>query len=332
MARLGRMEFGRILGTLLNQYSRTFRIIGTAIFGPILLWFVGWLAVGDGLLLIRWGAFVAPWLAMLLLLAAALFALGRRPWLAASALVVGLLILIPVLPRLNPIRWLSSSPPSDLRVLTFNTSTMNSDFNAIAKLIVRERADIVLLQQISDLTALKAQIDRVPGHFNYFSFPKYTAETVILSRYPLSQSQTYGNRTTSVAMIGMCKIRLWDLHAPHGQYTIEDQNTFFVIAAAAMYDEKLPLVVTGDLNSTEFNSAQAPLRGELQDAYAEAGIGFGFTFPSRVRRFGAFGPLFRIDHSFFRGLEPTSAWVVNDNAGSDHFGVMATFRFRQHCL
>jgi vancomycin resistance protein VanJ len=268
---------------------------------------------------------------MLALLAAGLFVLGRVLWRALLALAVALLILIPALPRFNPIRWLSSAPPGDLRVLTFNTSTMNSDFDAIAKLIVRERADIVLLQQISDLTALKAQISRTPGHFGYFSFPEHTADMAILSRFPLLQSQTFGERVTSVATIGKCQIRLWDLHAPHGQFAIENQEQFFIAAAAALDDEKLALIVTGDLNSTEFNSAQAPLRAELRDAYAEAGSGFGSTFPSRVRRFGMLGPLFRIDHVFFRGLEPASAWVVSDNAGSDHLPVLVTFKFRPIC-
>ena len=293
----------------LDRNSGIFNAVGTALLVPISLWFVGWLFVGDNLLLVRWGAYAAPWLAMLALLSAGLLVLGRRAWWAALSFVLGLLILTPVLPRFSPARWFATPEAGDLRVMTFNTSDMNTDFGAIAKLIVRERADIVLLQQIADLDALKEQIGRTPGHFNYFSFPEHTSDTVILSRFPLSQSEAYddritsGSRVTAVATIGKCQIRLWNLHAPHGQYAIENQEQYFADAAAALIDEKLPLVVAGDLNSTEFNSSQAPLRAELRDAYAEAGRGFGFTFPSRVRRFGMLGRLFQIDHVFFRGLK-----------------------------
>ena len=236
-----------------------FGAVGGALLVAISLWFVGWLFVGDKLLLIRWGAYAAPWLAMLALLAAGLLALGRRAWWAALAFVVALLILTPVLPRFSPARWFATPEAGDLRVMTFNTSDMNSDFGAIARLIVHEHADIILLQQIADLDALKAQIGRTPGHFHYFSFPEHTSDTVILSRFQLSRSRAYdervtsGSRVTAVATIGRCQIRLWDLHAPHGQYAFESQEQFFADAAAALIDEKLPLVVAGDLNSTEFN-------------------------------------------------------------------------------
>jgi vancomycin resistance protein VanJ len=335
--KFGPSDFAQRMKVWLARNFRVFGAAGAALFVPISLWFVGWLLVGDKLLLVRWGAFAAPWLAMLALLAAGLFVLGHRLLRALFALAVAFFVIIPALPRFNPIRWLTSPSPGDLRVMTFNTSDMNSNYGAIGKVIVRERADIVMLQQISDLSALKAQISRTPGHFNYFSYPEHAADTVILSRFPLSQSQAYddrvtsGDRVTSVATIGKCQIRLWDLHAPHGQFAIENQEQFFAEAVSALGDEKLPLIVAGDLNSTEFNSAQAPLRAELWDAYAEMGKGFGFTFPSKVRRFGMLGRIFRIDHVFFRGLKSASAWVVRDNAGSDHFGVMATFRFQQYC-
>ncbi len=313
--------------TWLACNARVFATAGTALVAPIVLWFVGWLLVGDDLLLIRWGAFVAPWLALLALLSSILFAFGKRGLRAGLAVVLALLILVPTLPRFSPARWFAASEARDLRAMTFNTSELNTDFTAIAKVIVRERPDIVFLQQIRDLSALKAEIRRQPGHLDYQSFPPQTADTVILSRFPLIEGRIFADqRATALTTIRNCQIRLWDLHAPHGQYSVAEQALFFEETAVATKDEKLPVIVGGDLNSTEFNSDQTPLRAEFRDAFADVGSGLGFTFPSHVRRFGTFGRLFRIDHIFYRGLTPTSARTANDNANSDHFAVEATFR------
>lgn len=309
-----------------QRHMAVFRATGAALAGLIALWFVSWLLVGDGLLLVRWGAFAAPLLATLSLVAAGMFALGRRPWWGASATGLALLILLPVIPRFNPARWFRTSEADDLRVMTFNSSTLNTDYAAVAGLIVREHPDIVFLQQTRDLPALLRKIRTLPGSFQYQRFPTHAADAVILSRFALSNGQEFPAQVGAVIAIDACHVRLWSLHAPHGQLDIDTQQYFFEQAALSVADEKLPVIAGGDLNSTEFNSDQAPLRAQLIDAFATAGAGLGFTFPSHVRRFGTFGRLFRIDYIFFRGLVATAAWTVGDNAKSDHFPVEATFR------
>jgi endonuclease/exonuclease/phosphatase (EEP) superfamily protein YafD len=309
-----------------------YRLAGVVLATPVLLWFAGWLLVGDNLLPVRWGAYVAPWLVLVLVVAAVLFALARSWWWLAATATIALLLAVPILPRFNPVRLFpKEARATDIRVLTFNSSDSNDDFQAIAALIVRERPDIVFLQQLSNQAGLQAALDAQPQAPRYVSAPPYTADTLILSRFAVSGAKLFDARTTAIVTIGACRIRLWSVHAPHGQYTPQDQRIFFDDTAHAVAGETLPVLAGGDLNSTEYNSLQAPLRDQLRDAFADAGSGLGFTFPSPVRRFGKLGTLFRIDHVFYRGLEPVSAWRVSDSAGSDHLPVMATFRRPPNC-
>ncbi|HXC56172.1 MAG TPA: endonuclease/exonuclease/phosphatase family protein [Rhizomicrobium sp.] len=304
----------------------------SVVVAALAVWLLGWMIWGDHYLPIRWGAFIGPWLGLLAVLCGIAAASIRNWWLAALASVLAFLILLPVLPRLSPARWFAADGASDVRVLTFNVSESNTDYAAMARVIVAARADIVFLQQINDLPALRRQIGDLPGHRNYAAFPATTMDTAILSRFALLAQHDYPARTTAVAAIGTCRVRLWDLHAPHGQYGEADQAAFFRDAAAAIHDEPLTVIAGGDLNSTEYNAVQAPLRNELEDAFSRSGSGFGLTFPAPVRRFGIFGRLFAIDHIFFRGdVTPVFAQVLGDSAKSDHFPVLATFNLKSHC-
>jgi endonuclease/exonuclease/phosphatase (EEP) superfamily protein YafD len=310
---------------------RIWRSAGHVLFFAIVLWWLGWLALGDNSLPIRWGAYVAPFLGLASFSAGIFYVLGKRPQYAIPATIIGILILAPVLPQFWPGRWFASTDTSDFKILTFNTSDDNTDLGPIAAFIVRERPDIIFLQQIIDMPRLEAEIVRRSKSHAYTVFPNHFADVVILSRFPLAQAQDLKVRTTAVVTIKGCHVRLWGLHAPHGHIDADDQARYFVDVARSVENEKLPVVVAGDLNSTEYNSTQAPLRAELRDAFAEVGIGLGLTFPSHVRRFGTFGRLFRIDHVFYRGLSPVNAWVVNEDMNSDHFPQFATFRLPAHC-
>lgn len=307
-----------------RRHALAARRIAGVLLSVLSLWFVGWLSVGDQILVVRWGAFIAPWLGILTLATAALFLLGSRRWWALATFTLALLILTPVLPRFNPARWFSAPRSADLTVMTFNVSMLNHDYHAIARLIAREQPDIVFVQQLGDLEALRRALRLEPGHRDYHSFPSQTADTAIFSRFALSDGQTFEYQASAVATVGGCRVRLWSLHAPHGQFDMPAQKKFFGDIAGRLRSETLPLIVGGDFNSTEFNSVQAPLRSEAVDAFAAVGTGLGFTFPSRVRRLGTLGPLFRIDHILVRDLVAVSASVLSDGANSDHLPTIAS--------
>ncbi len=84
-------------------------------------------------------------------------------------------------------------------------------------------------------------------------------------------------------------------------------------AAASPY----PLIIAGDTNLPEHSWALVNWLGQYQDAFAERGTGFGYTFPAPKR------PWMRIDRILAGpGLRFLSCQVLQDRV-SDHLAVVA---------
>jgi vancomycin resistance protein VanJ len=77
------------------------------------------------------------------------------------------------------------------------------------------------------------------------------------------------------------------------------------------------VLVVGDLNAGTYDHAIRPLRRALQEAN-QTGGGFGFTWPADL-------PMIRLDHIFFRGLDPLENNTIRVGT-SDHLAVRAEFR------
>ena len=76
-----------------------------------------------------------------------------------------------------------------------------------------------------------------------------------------------------------------------------------------------PVIVAGDFNAAPTYRSIRALRGELEDAWEEAGWGLGGTYPSAF-------PLARIDAILYRGLLADRA-RIGPKSESDHLGVCA---------
>lgn len=84
-----------------------------------------------------------------------------------------------------------------------------------------------------------------------------------------------------------------------------------------------PVIVCGDLNEIPYSYPYFALRRKLNNAFEEAGLGFGFSFN---------GMLFflRIDQQFYSDrLEATSFRTHRDVKYSDHFPLTATYRWKR---
>lgn len=82
-----------------------------------------------------------------------------------------------------------------------------------------------------------------------------------------------------------------------------------------------PLIICGDMNDTPISYAYRQMRGNLSDAWCEAGFGPGFTFVQH-------NLLVRIDHIFLSrhfGVEEVK--IHKEDTGSDHYPVSATLVF-----
>ena len=78
---------------------------------------------------------------------------------------------------------------------------------------------------------------------------------------------------------------------------------------------ELPTLLLGDFNTPPGSEAYQILSNEFEDCFAEAGFGFGWTFPTRL-------PAWRIDFIWSRGLRAASC-TTGPRELSDHKPVIA---------
>ncbi len=96
--------------------------------------------------------------------------------------------------------------------------------------------------------------------------------------------------------------------------------------SAVLAQEKLPMIVGGDFNTPDHGYIHRLFSGEMTDAFAAAGRGWGLSFPGSTRNpLSLFGPWLRIDY-FFAGRD----WRVTEcrpepGGKSQHKAVLARF-------
>ncbi|PNQ72238.1 endonuclease [Hanstruepera neustonica] len=82
------------------------------------------------------------------------------------------------------------------------------------------------------------------------------------------------------------------------------------------------MVICGDFNNTAFSYVYKEIKGELEDAFKEAGNGFGRTYEFK------FFPV-RIDYIFYNSELELTSFKTFDNKLSDHYPIMARFKLHE---
>ena len=117
------------------------------------------------------------------------------------------------------------------------------------------------------------------------------------------------------------------LHAAR-QYRTDRRDAAAAELAALLRQIGGSVVLVGDFNMTDWSHSYKEITADLQDAYLEAGWGFGHTYPTASRTLGLSVPLLRIDYIFHSAdLAALRAWVGPDG-GSDHLPIVADLAFR----
>jgi endonuclease/exonuclease/phosphatase family metal-dependent hydrolase len=81
------------------------------------------------------------------------------------------------------------------------------------------------------------------------------------------------------------------------------------------------VVVCGDLNEPPYGYAYEALSDWLDNAFQEAGSGFGFTYNGKL-------PFLRIDNQFFgNGLKVNNFTIHKEMNYSDHYPISSTYQF-----
>ena len=237
-----------------------------------------------------------------------------------------------------PLLWFTASDPAPdagqedlagsqiLSVATANVHLGNPDPAPLLRWLAAARPDVVMLNEVSPDYAQKlAALKGYP--YRHFTPRHDPFGLAILSRFPLSQSQTIANEDG----IGRIDARLdwngqpvgltaWHPMPPISKRDHMQRNQQLQALAQAARASGRPAIVAGDLNATPWSNAF----GRLDQAGLRRASGLAPTWPAAGR--GWFG--IPIDHVLV-----TPQWRVADRAigpdlGSDHLPVMVRLALR----
>ncbi|HEY1014759.1 MAG TPA: endonuclease/exonuclease/phosphatase family protein [Herpetosiphonaceae bacterium] len=240
--------------------------------------------------------------------------------------------------------FVASAPA--LRVMSWNVLYDNDDVAAVSAQILAEQPDLVLLQEfgvgLSDglAAALKAEYP----HQALYPHPKPDGFAVF-SRLPFAELHAPllpgdSCRCQAIALeVGGRRVTVLNAHPyppnthlrsgiPAG-ITTESQDASLAALTAAAEREAGPLLLAGDFNLVDRQPGYGLLRAKLGDAFAEAGSGFGFTYPAQAKlNILPVGPVIRIDYIFHSAHWAAGAAWTGGTEVSDHRYVVADLLLR----
>ncbi len=241
------------------------------------------------------------------------------------------------------------------RVMSNNVSHFNIDPARVPQLALAQNPDIIFLQeiQLSDQEqALK------PLAYPYQTRQQdemrtgmYSAVNITYSQFPFVISEEIdphipGMPTLyrNVIELNGQRIALYNIHllSPGGAGRWTNLTNNYFVHYALGFDDSLrnrqvnallaylttepyPYIVAGDFNTSDFSVTYTHLAAQMQDSFAEAGIGLGSSWPA-ARALGlpsVIPPIIRIDYIWHSaGLQAINAWK-GDFVGSDHLPMFA---------
>jgi vancomycin resistance protein VanJ len=206
------------------------------------------------------------------------------------------------------------------------TYNLHQDNRAIATL-QRLKPDIAVLQESRAVNGL---LDDLRSAFPSHSI-EHEGELTIISRFPFRDAHIYRLPKNRRPLLEVTldangqTVRVVNMHFPTLDFQVfasRNTNTsdrinkntlvrFSMTKILLELDQKTPLLIGGDFNTTPRGAMYSSLRHQYQNAFEQVGWGFGFTYNSRL-------PVIRIDHVWFNSsLRANQAFAVNDQA-SDH--------------
>jgi endonuclease/exonuclease/phosphatase (EEP) superfamily protein YafD len=284
---------------------------------------------------------------LLLVLPLAWLARSRVIQASAGALLAAFLCLYApfFLPRPGPG---ASHSHRAFTVMTYNLGFEHAMPRQLVDTIADEGADIVAVQELVPATAALVR-ERLGGAYPYQIAEPGAKTNGLLSRYPILHSRWFtpagdGRPAIDAVLdVGGAPVRVivahpeppgvsWldgELPLPIGLHDDRVQAELADVARRAA-GSSVPVLFAGDFNMTDQSRTYRALARVLDDAYREAGWGFGFTFPFELRVNGRQvpGPFARLDYVFHSdGLCPQ--WArVHCRPGSDHCALVVRFVWR----
>lgn len=238
-----------------------------------------------------------------------------------------------------------------LTVMTYNVRGTGQNPQPAIDVLEHVDADVVFLQEVNLqlAEAIETQLgERYP--FQVLHPRKGVSGMGIISKYPLEPTEEtlllkwVGEpQVTRLAwgeeLLTLVNFHMWP--AGLGSWRAIDLNTrgreaqaLILTEFALQFTTEGPVIAAGDANTTPLSDAYRRITSTLDDAWAQAGFGFGHTYPgvnapvvTRLQSYGVPLPrwLFRIDYVFHSAhLQTLAAELAPFDGNSDHRGVIAT--------
>ncbi len=316
--------FKRISGSIQTLFWLALWLYGVGILLALIMrWWPG-----DRLQPIRLVNYMMPWLLAGLLPGLLLALLGHRHQLALVFAVPTLYICATYAPLLLPNQADTFSAGAPLKVMSYNVWRKNTDMTAVARVILGEQPDLVLLQEINSegLKKLITNLETIGGR-EIYSVEAAAIHQAIISRFPLEQLESSwkkGRTQKVLATAPWGPILVLNTHPPRGQWHRRHKQMARLLDADVIPCD-IPVILGGDFNTTDQSLTYRLINRHLDNAHWQSGQGFGFTYPSsryRLKDLVPCPPLVRIDHIFYSShFKTRHAATLGDDGGSDHLPV-----------
>lgn len=240
--------------------------------------------------------------------------------------------------------WLPRSTPEvegiEVRVATFNVLGHDADPHRTFSIIQDLDADIIGLQEMHPYLARTLRRN-LGDDYQYQAARTLVDEDefVLLSRYPITgvnfyqagrdedSGQFIPNHMRAVVDIEGQAVVVYVFHPPNPNFNQivgfddSDLETEVETMVGLVEQRDSPVIILCDCNSTPRSRQYRELDNVLDNAFGEAGTGFGLTYP-------AARPIIRIDHIWFSDeFSALEAEVLDISGTSDHRPVWASLDF-----
>jgi endonuclease/exonuclease/phosphatase (EEP) superfamily protein YafD len=283
-----------------------------------------------------------PYLLMSAIVAAVIAAASRYRTARALALVFLAVVLVRCTPSLisHPGDGGGSGGGEELRVMTWNVLADDAAQRTVDA-VKGSDANLVGLQELQPDAASALESDlAISGEFPHSVLePEGTVLGIgLLSAFPIvehtvSLDPPYLRASvelsvpTVIYVVHPLPARIQSLGVPISLDTTKRDADIALIRGHVEADLAAgrPVIVMGDLNTTEREPAYADMSLGLKDAHLEAGLGPGLTWRLPSLSFLPFG-LLRIDYVFADPSFDVTSTHVDCYSGSDHCAVFATIQ------
>lgn len=230
-----------------------------------------------------------------------------------------LLHLVRIVPDLAPAQPIPEGP--QLHIVSANLLMVHPDPLPLAEALLARDADILLLQEVSDIWMEALRTSGVLAAYPHQALIAQNDSfgTALLSRVPLQNARVEDllgvPYTRATVMLGDVPVNVLNIHTlpPRNQAYFERWKAQMAFLGERSTDR--PLAIIGDLNTTQFGREYRDLQDAgMQSAHRLCGRGHAISFPN-----GLFPlPPVRLDHALLSEELTCVSITEIHQTGSDH--------------